>query len=205
MSLRAYSKIKGCSDEAYGYIEKRTTFFTHTIYAQKGRIKYNKRYYNLRGIRILLKRVSKETKLLIDEKAFIPEDFSFKGYDYDMLKSIYNNIILETVIDARKKALLMRPLLEACLVRLVKKSKIDVEHIGAEYDRATKSGDKIIKKYAKKLQELYRITCKYHHGMAAGSTLGISWINTEEIEFMDGELQEVMRYIDSRDIISMIA
>jgi wobble nucleotide-excising tRNase len=205
MSLRAYSKIKGCSDEAYKYIEERSTFFTHTIYAQKGRIKYNKRHYNVSGIRVLLKRVCKEIKVGVNEKTFIPDDFGFSGYDYSILKTIYNSVTLETVSDARKKALIMRPLLEACLVKLVKKSKIDPEHIGAEYERATKNGDQTIRKYAIKLQGLYRITCKYHHGMDSGSTLGIAWINSDEIEFMDSELQEIMGYIDAREMLSMIA
>lgn len=201
MSLRSYCDLKNCSDEARKYIEMRSTFFTHTIYAQKGRLKFNKRYYNVLGIRVLLKRVKKETKCEINEKAFIPDNFDFRGYNYSMLSAIYNSIKLETICDARKKALMMRPLLEACLVKLVNKPKIDPEHIGAEYARATKNGDKNIRKYAVRLQELYRITCKYHHGMKSGSTLGISWINSDEIEFMDNELQSIMQFIESQQLL----
>lgn len=203
MALRSYCNLKGCSEETYKYIEMRSTFFTHTIYAQKGRIKYNKRYYNVSGIRALLKRIKKETKCNINEKTFIPENFEFHGYDYPTLVAIYNGIELETICDARKKALVMRPLLEACLVKLVNKNKsmIDTEHIGSEYARATRNSDKEIRKYAVILQELYRITCKYHHGMQAGSTLGISWINSDEIEFMDGELKEIIEFIESRELL----
>lgn len=119
-----------------------------------------------------------------------------------MLTTMYNSIDLETICDARKKALIMRPLLEACLVKLVNKSKIDPEHIGVEYARATKNSNTNIRKYAVRLQELYRITCKYHHGMKSGSTLGISWINSDEIEFMDNELQEIMDFIEGQALLS---
>lgn len=173
MSLRSYCDLKNCSDEVCKYIEARSTFFTHTIYAQKGRIKFYRRHYNISGIRALLKRIKKETKCIFNETSFIPDNFVFQGFDYQMLNAMYNSIELETIGDARKKALIMRPLLEACLVKLVNKSKVDAEHIGAEYARATKNSDKNIRKYAVKLQELYRITCKYHHGMKSGSTLGI--------------------------------
>lgn len=199
MSLRSYCDLKNCSDETCRYIEMRSTFFTHTIYAQKGRIKFNKRYYNVSGIRAFLKRIRKETKCIIDEKTFIPDGFNFRGYDYSMLTDMYNSIELETICDARKKALIMRPLLEACLVKLVNKPKVDPEHIGAEYARATRNSNKDIRKHAVKLQELYRITCKYHHGMNPGSTLGISWINSDEIEFMDHELQEIMDFIEEKE------
>ncbi|MBD5474035.1 MAG: AAA family ATPase [Lachnospiraceae bacterium] len=202
MSLRSYCDLKNCSDEVSKYIEMRSTFFTHTIYAQKGRIKFNKRHYNVSGIRVLLKKIKKETKCSIDEKKFIPDDFDFQGYNYSMLTRMYKSIALETICDARKKALIMRPLLEACLVKLVNKPKIDPEHIGAEYARATKNSNTNIRKYAVRLQELYRITCKYHHGMKSGSTLGISWINSDEIEFMDNELQEIMDFIEGQALLS---
>lgn len=199
MSLRPYCEVKKCSSEVYANIEKRTTYFTHTLYAHNTHTKFNRRYYNLSGMRGLIKFINKELKSSFDEKRIIDDGFIFDGFDYELLSQIYLDIDLDTVMNARKKALVMRPLLEACLVKLVKKNKVDPLHVGDVYNSATRNGDKTIKQYAKKLQELYKITCKYHHGMESGSSLGISWINADEIEYMDRELQDIMVYIDDRE------
>ncbi len=201
MSIRPYIYLKGCKGEEYKKIEMATTYFTHTSYAQAGRVKFRKNDYSVRKMQKLLKQVKTVSKLDIKEKEFISEDFVFEPFTYEELSTWYRSISLETVEDSRKKALLMRPMLEASVVRLVKKSKIDAEHIGEVYGRATRNSDKKVKEYAIKLQELYNITCKYHHGAEEGSTLGISWINSDEVEYMDEELIKVMNYIDMRDMV----
>ena len=65
------------------------------------------------------------------------------------------------------------------------------------------SGDK--KKIARKLKELYDLSKKYHHGADEGSTLGLSWINPDELELFDSELKEIFDWIDENCVIKMVA
>lgn len=53
------------------------------------------------------------------------------------------------------------------------------------------------KKMAKKLKELYDLSKKYHHGAEEGSTLGLSYINPDEMEFFETELKVVVDWIDN--------
>lgn len=201
MCIRPYIYLKGCKGDEYEEIQASTTYFTHTSYAQKGGIKFKRNDYSVKQIRALLGEVKKYSKLDIKEKKFIPDKFVFEPFTYEELSTWYKSIPLENVNDARKKALLMRPMLEACVVRLVNKSNIDAKKIRDVYKRATGNPDKEIKEYAIRLQELYKITCKYHHGAEEGSQIGIAWVNSDEVEYMDEELIKVMDYIDSRDAV----
>ena len=56
-----------------------------------------------------------------------------------------------------------------------------------------------------KLKELYDLSKKYHHGADEGSTLGLSWINPDELELFDSELKEIFDWIDENCVIKMVA
>ena len=45
----------------------------------------------------------------------------------------------------------------------------------------------------------------YHHDADEGSTLGLSWINPDEIELFDSELKEIFDWIDENCVIKMVA
>ena len=110
--------------------------------------------------------------------------------------------------NARKKILLMRPLIEACFFQLSSRDKFDLENIGSMYAKTTRANKNDAEKYGicKKLQEIYDSSKKYHHGADDGSVLGISWINPNEIEYYDQVLSEIITRIRARCTIrAMIA
>lgn len=61
------------------------------------------------------------------------------------------------------------------------------------------------KKVAKNLKELYDLSKKYHHGADEGSTLGLSWINPDELELFDRELKTILTWIDENCSIKSVA
>lgn len=52
---------------------------------------------------------------------------------------------------------------------------------------------------------MYDLSKKYHHGADEGSTLGLSWINPDELELFDRELKEIFDWIDENCVIKMVA
>lgn len=205
MSLRPYTSI--VNPEEYSTIEKKSTYFAHTVYAHnaKRNIKYDENMYNCQGLRKYIHDVEDATQLEVDCNSLVPDGYCFSGFEYENVKTLYLSIGLETIADARKKAMLLRVALEACLFQLTTKAKFDPERIGNEYKKVigSCSGDK--KKIAKKLKELYDLSKKYHHGADEGSTLGLSWINPDELELFDRELKEIFDWIDENCVIKMVA
>ena len=205
MSLRPYTSI--VNPEEYSTIEKKSTYFAHTVYAHnaKRNIKYDGNMYNCQGLRKYIHDVEDATQLEVDCNSLVPDGYCFSGFEYENVKTLYLSIGLETIADARKKAMLLRVALEACLFQLTTKAKFDPERIGNEYKKVigSCSGDK--KKIAKKLKELYDLSKKYHHGADEGSTLGLSWINPDELELFDRELKEIFDWIDENCVIKMVA
>lgn len=205
MSLRPYTSI--VNPKEYSVIEKESTYFAHTIYAHntKRSIVFDENMYNCTGLRKYIKDVELATGLEIDKDSFVPEDYFFHGFEYGNIKNMYLSISLETIVDARKKAMLLRVALEACLFQLTTKVKFDPERIGNEYKKVIGSCSGEKKKIARKLKELYDLSKKYHHGADEGSTLGLSWINPDELELFDIELKEVFKWIDTNCVIKTIA
>lgn len=205
MSLRPYTSI--VNPEEYSTIEKKSTYFAHTVYVHnaKRNIKYDENMYNCQGLRKYIHDVEDATQLEVDCNSLVPDGYCFSGFEYENVKTLYLSIGLETIADARKKAMLLRVALEACLFQLTTKAKFDPERIGNEYKKVigSCSGDK--KKIAKKLKELYDLSKKYHHGADEGSTLGLSWINPDELELFDRELKEIFDWIDENCVIKMVA
>lgn len=205
MSLRPYTSI--VNPEEYSTIEKKSTYFAHTVYAHnaKRNIKYDENMYNCQGLRKYIHDVEDATQLEVDCNSLVLDGYCFSGFEYENVKTLYLSIGLETIADARKKAMLLRVALEACLFQLTTKAKFDPERIGNEYKKVigSCSGDK--KKIAKKLKELYDLSKKYHHGADEGSTLGLSWINPDELELFDRELKEIFDWIDENCVIKMVA
>lgn len=205
MSLRPYTSILNKAE--YSTIEKESTYFAHTIYSynKKRNIEFEANSYNCFGLRKYVLDVKNATNLNVDENAIVPDGYCFSGFDYALIKHFYRTIGLDTIAEARMKAMLLRVALEACLFQLTVKLKFDPERIGKEYKNVINSciGEK--KKVAIKLKELYDLSKKYHHGSDEGSTLGLSWINPDEIELFDRELQEIFCWIDTNCIIKTVA
>ena len=51
---------------------------------------------------------------------------------------------------------------------------------------------------------MYDLSKKYHHGADEGSTLGLSWINPDELELFDSELKEIFEWIDENYPFSIV-
>lgn len=205
MSLRPYTSILNKAE--YGTIEKESTYFAHTIYSynKKRNIEFDANLYSYMSLRKFVSDVKRVTNLNVDEKAIVPDDYNFSGFDYELIKHFYTTIGLDTIADARMKAMLLRVALEACLFQLTTKMKFDPERIGKEYKNVINSCSGEKKKVAKKLKELYDLSKKYHHGADEGSTLGLSWINPDEMELFDRELQEIFCWIDTNCVIKTVA
>lgn len=205
MSLRPYTSILNSTE--YSTIEKESTYFAHTIYShnKKRDIEFDVNSYNCLGLRKYVADVKRATNLNIEENAIVPDGYSFSGFDYELIKHYYTTIGLDTIVDARMKAMLLRVALEACLFQLTTKMKFDPERIGKEYKNVINSCNGEKKKAAKKLKELYDLSKKYHHGADEGSTLGLSWINPDEMELFDRELQEIFCWIDTNCAIKTVA
>lgn len=200
MAIRPYVYIKtgmNVYDDFYQYIEKRSTYFAHTIYSQSGRVSWNGRYYSLNGLRVYCKNASKKTKLKIDENLIVPEDFAFTGFNYDKVLNLYNSIGSDNIFELRKKAIVFRVLLEATLYMLVSKKKFNPERIGSEYSSAIKGAKKENKTMCECIKELYDLSKKFHHGADASSTLGISNLNPDEMLFYDREIKKVTTWISN--------
>ena len=197
MSLRPYTYI--VDESGYENIRNESTYFAHTIYSQnKNRnIEYKLSQYNEAGLKKYIGDVMQATGLEVNIDTLVPEGYVFGGFDYRTIKRLYNSISIENVVDARKKAMLLRVYLEACLYQLTTKIKFNPERIGKEYNNVIKSCSGEKKKMAKKLKELYDLSKKYHHGAEEGSTLGLSYINPDEMEFFETELKVVVDWIDN--------
>lgn len=198
MAIRPYAYIKtglNDGDETYKRLEKRSTYFAHTLYSKNGRVSWKDRQYSKVALRSYCKIASKKTGLKLDENLLIPEDFSFSGFNYNRILSLYSSIGVDNVFDLRKKAIAFRVLLEAALYMVVSKKKFDPEHIGSEYTKAIRGTSKDKQKICVNLKELYEFSKKFHHGADSGSTLGISNLNPDEMVFYDTEIGKVTRWI----------
>lgn len=205
MSLRPYTSI--VNPVEYAQIEKESTYFAHTLYSHnsKRNIVYDVNMYNCVGLRKYVSDVAQATNLIIEEDKLIPDGYKFEGFEYEKIKNMFLELNMDTIADARKKAMLLRISLEACLFQLTTKVKFDPERIGNEYKKVIGSCSGEKKKVAKNLKELYDLSKKYHHGADEGSTLGLSWINPDELELFDRELKTIFTWIDENCSIKSVA
>lgn len=205
MSLRPYTSI--VNPDCYTQIEKESTYFAHTVYAHntKRNIVYDENMYNCVGLRKYVNDVTLATDLEIEANEYIPDEYKFDGFEYEKIKAMFLGLNMDTIADARKKAMLLRIALEACLFQLTTKVKFNPERIGNEYKKVIGSCSGEKKKIAKNLKELYDLSKKYHHGADEGSTLGLSWINPDELELFDRELKAIFLWIDENCVIKSIA
>ena len=202
MSLRPYSFVLKVSDEAYSKIEKASTYFAHTLYSKSGRIAFKASDYCNRKLRSYVRLVNKSAGCRFNPDC-LAGDYSFDGFDFNSISSLYNSISLDSMDNMRKKVMLMRPLIEACFFQLSSRSKFDPEHIGSMYSKTIKANknDPLKYKMCIELKELYDASKKYHHGADEGSLLGISWVNPNEIEYFDARLQEIVEIIKDNGMI----
>ena len=204
MSLRPYTSI--VNPVEYKKIEKESTYFAHTLYAynQKRNIVYDTNMYSCEGLRKYINDVITATNIEIEEDKFIPNGYKFTGFEYENIKTLFCELNMDTIANARKKAMLLRIALEACLFQLTCKAKFNPERIGDEYKKVIGSCTGEKKKVAKKLKELYDLSKKYHHGADEGSTLGLSWINPDELELFERELKIIFIWIDKNCTIKLM-
>lgn len=177
------------------------------MYSKKRGIEYKIEDYNSDGLKKYINKVAESTGVSFDSDSIVSE-YTFSGFDFNAITDMYLSITLDSMKNARKKVLLMRPLIEACFFQLSSRDKFDPENIGSMYAKTTRANKNDIEKYGicKKLQEIYDSSKKYHHGADDGSLLGISWINPNEIEYYDQVLSEIITSIRARCTIrAMIA
>ncbi len=193
MSLRPFAFVKKVASEVYDIIEKRSTYFAHTLYSKNKQIVYKSEEYNSKKLKEYIDIVSTSTGTFFDNEAIIGT-YVFEGFDFNRILSLYEAIPLDSMKNARKKVLLMRPLIEACFYQLSSREKFDPEHIGAMYSKTIKANkrDRQRHEICSALQEIYDSSKKYHHGADEGSLLGISWINPNEVEYYDKVLMDII-------------
>ena len=202
MSLRPFAYVCKVSEEDYKKVEKASTYFAHTLYSKSGRIGFRDKDYNSSKLKTYIKMVNRVTKSKFDEKKIVG-DYSFTGFDFDKLTTLYLAIPIDSMSNLRKKVMLMRPLIEACFFQFSQKAKFDPEHIGKMYMntiRANKSNP-TRKQICLDLKALYDASKKYHHGAEDGSLLGISWINPNEVEYFDEVIRKIVVDIRANGMI----
>jgi len=206
MSLRPFAYVCNVSEEDYKKVEKASTFFAHTLYSKSGRIGFREKDYNAAKLRAYIKLVNKVTKSKFDETKIV-EEYSFKGFDFEKLTMLYSSIPIDSMTNLRKKAMLLRPLIEACFFQFSQKAKFDPEHIGTMYMNTIRSNgsNPVRKQICLDLKTLYDATKKYHHGAEGGSLLGISWINPNEVEYFDEVIQRIITKIRDNGMIREIS
>lgn len=198
MSLRPYAYVKKVSDEDYETIQEQSTYFSHTLYSRKRGIEFKREDYDNESLKEYVDNVAISTGVSFDSNKIVSY-YSFGGFDFNTISAMYSNITLDSMKNARKKVLLMRPLIEACFFQLSTREKFDPENIGAMYAKTTRANRNDVEKFSicKKLQEIYDSSKKYHHGADNGSLLGISWINPNEVEYYDQILGEIILNIQT--------
>ena len=205
MSMRPFAYVKKVADVDYMRIEKASTYFSHTLYCKSNRISYKSSNYNNVRIKQYIRKINRSTKSHFDVEA-IAENYAFPGFDFNYLMNLYTSLPLDCIGNMRKKMLLMRPLIEACVFQFSSKNKFDAEHIGKMISSTIRanSSDKVRRKMCVELKELYDATKKYHHGADGGSLLGISWINPNEVEYFDKIIMSIVNEIRDNHMVRTI-
>ena len=207
MSLRPFTTIRLQMDtEELLYknvVEKKTTYFSHSIYAQSKRVLFNEETYKIDEMRKLIKSVNIITHENFDLYKLIPDDFIFEGFTYENAWELYTYYGLNNLRNARIKAIILRVVLETTLFAIISKEKLDPERIGKQYERA--AGDNMNsnedkRKYVAKLKRLYDMVKKYHHGTDGKSTIGISEITFDEMCYYDNEITEIHKWIEEHKV-----
>ena len=202
MSLRPFTYVCKVSEEDYKKVEKASTYFAHTLYSKSGRIGFRDKDYNSSKLKTYIKMVNRVTKSKFDEKKIVG-DYSFAGFDFDKLTTLYLAIPIDSMSNLRKKVMLMRPLIEACFFQFSQKAKFDPEHIGTMYMNTIRANgsNPVKKQICLDLKALYDASKKYHHGAEDGSLLGISWVNPNEVEYFDEVIRKIIADIRSNGMI----
>lgn len=206
MSLRPLYEIKQKAVLGSSYY-KFSTYFNHSIYSKVKNYRFIPTRYNIKRMRAYFKYVAKRVGIKLDSKQIIQDEFLFNGWDYEEAIKLYESINGDDIMIARKKALLIRLLLEVLIVKLSGDSNLKANRIAKDYNRILKKLRKGSEenKYVKKIIEVYNQTKKFHHGTDSGSMLGLSWINPDEFEYYDEIVKEIINYIKSREVTSITA
>lgn len=206
MALRPYAYVKKVSDSNYDIIQKKSTYFAHTVYSKKRGIEYRTEDYEKETLIKYIDFVADAVGEKIDGDSIIGE-YSFDGFDFNKISDLYMTIPLDSMKNARKKVLLMRPLIEACFFQFTEKQKFNPENIGRMYADTIKANRKDEHKHRMciMLKEIYDSSKKYHHGADDGSLLGISWINPNEVEYYDQKLSEIISDIQANYTIKILS
>ena len=204
MSLRPLVTI-ACpelEEEKISDIMKRSTYFAHTIYSQgkvnKKKVVFNKDDYNCQSLREYV-RLAKEYLNFnwLDDEIIVPDSYNFNGFNYNYIRDLYKSISINNVEDARKKALFLRIMLEASLYQIVDKKQFNFSNIGSEYTKAINGNTSDRKNMCIKLKQLYDQSKKFHHGTDGDSTLGLAYINPDELEYCDEQINNIIEWIDA--------
>lgn len=200
MSLRPLAAVSSCAEDKYNQIESLSSYFAHTQYATLRGQHFQAVKYDADHLKSYVNLVGTCSGVIIDAEKLVG-NYCFTGFTYETIRNYYIQQDMNDIMGIRKKALLLRPLLEACLFQLVEKKSLNAERIGSEYNHAINNRSlKIAHQYVVKLKELYDLTKKYHHGTDEGSYLGIAFINPQEMDFYNKEIIQIMDFIEEKGI-----
>jgi wobble nucleotide-excising tRNase len=207
MALRPLfeTALRGISEMAPTYL-KYSTYFNHSAYAKlDGKIFCDSKY-KTELMRKYFKYIKRKVSFEYKAEDVIPDNFSFCGFDYEQAVLLYRSISLDNIMNSRKKALMLRVLLEVLMVELSGDFNLKCKEIGKYYGKVLKRFRKGTDEYyhALKIVEAYNQTKKFHHGTDVGSMLGISWINPDEVEYYDSVINSVIDYLESKKTMSPV-
>ena len=200
MAMRPYAYVSIPNPDTnitYKQMELSSTYFHHSRYATGNRICFEENKYNVEGLRAYCQQVADATNYNFDIVKMIPEGFSYNGLNYESAWQLYSMLSSDNLLDVRKKALAFRVLLETMLFMLITKKKLDPEHIGKFYNNASKGASGIKRNLCVEIKKLYDLSKKYHHGADEGSTLGLSALNPDEMEYFDQSMVKIHDWIEA--------
>lgn len=209
IAMRPYVSVMTQGNDLYHDIEEKASYLAHSRYSQSKNVHYKPEDYSIEAMKEYCKSVNQATGQSFDADCLciaelFNEDSVFTGFDYARTWELYKEISMDTMIDLRKKALVFRLVLETSLYMMRDSSKkLNLERIGAEYNRLKKASEIATKNHALMekrklclvLCKLYEFSKKYHHGADDGSTLGLSALNPEEMYQYDEEICQIHDWI----------
>lgn len=195
--------LRGIAEMAPTYL-KYSTYFNHSVYAKLDGKTFCDSKYNTEFMRKYFKYIKRKVNFEHKAEEVIPDNFSFLGFDFERAVVLYKSIPLDNIMNSRKKALMLRILLEVLMVELSGDFNLKCKEIGKYYNKVLKRLRKGTDEHyhALKIVEAYNQTKKFHHGTDAGSMLGISWINPDEVEYYDTVINNVINYLEEKKVMN---
>ena len=94
MSLRPYAYVSKISHEDFENVVRSSTYFAHTLYSQKGKIKIKEEDYSNEKLKVYMNSVNELTNSDFDVSKIVG-DYSFQGFDFGKIAELYSSVTID--------------------------------------------------------------------------------------------------------------